>query len=192
VYRDRRGRACAASFCPDHWILVGGIVYCRRHAGVITAIGKAADSPALPQVEDRGPSLVSWVADQISPGVEALLRAAARPGESVKTETELIVVFDSKRRRRWQRSWKLFESTGVTVKVCLQVAEDEDDALIDVRVGSIIVARGIPPWIARRRAGLEVTGQVDAAQRELFSVFFIDHIAEELARDRAADAPLAV
>jgi hypothetical protein len=60
-----------------------------------------------------------------------------------------------------------------------------------VRVGSNIVARGVPPWIARRRAGLGVGGQVDAEQRELFHRFFINHIAEAIAFERSADSTLS-
>jgi hypothetical protein len=187
AYRDRRGKACEAAFCPNHWSMVGGIVYCRRHASTIEAMGLDAEWGALPELENRGPSLVSWVADEISPEVETLLRAAAHEGETVKVETEVAVVFDHKRRRRWERSWKLLEPTGMSLKISLTVKEDEDDALIDVRVGSAVIARGVPPWIARRRAGLGVGGQVDADQRELFHRFFINHIAEAIAYERKDD-----
>jgi hypothetical protein len=191
AYHDRRGRACTVAFCPDHWSEVGGVVYCRRHAGTISAMGADTEIGALPELENRGPSLVSWVADEIGPEVEGLLRRAARGGESVKTESAVKVIFDHKRRRRWERSWKLIEPTGISLKVALTVNEDEDDALIDVRVNSNVIARGVPPWIARRRAGLGVGGQVDKDQRELFHRFFINHIAEEVAAQRTADASLS-
>jgi hypothetical protein len=191
AYSDRRGKACAAAFCPDHWSMVGGVVYCRRHAGTILALGPEVEWGGLPELENRGPSLVSWVADEIGPEVEGLLRSAAHAGETVKVETEVAVVFDHKRRRRWERSWKLIEPTGISLKVSLTIKEDEDDALIDVRVGSTVIARGVPPWIARRRAGLGVGGQVDADQRELFHRFFINHIAEAIAFERSADSTLS-
>ncbi len=143
-YRDRRGNACTMAFCPDHWSEVGGVVYCRRHAGTISAMGSDLEVGALPELENRGPSLVSWVADEIGPDVEELLRAAARSGETVRTNSGVKVVFDHKRRRRWERSWKLIEPTGISVKVALTVNEDEDDALIDVRVNSNVIARGVP------------------------------------------------
>lgn len=191
AYRDRRGRACSMAFCPDHWSMVGGVVYCRRHAGTIIALGARTETAGLPELENRGPSLVSWVADEIGPEVEGLLLAAAHDGETVKAETEVSIIFDHNRRRRWERAWKLIEPTGISIKVSLTVNEDEDDALIDVRVGSNIVARGVPPWIARRRAGLGVGGQVDAEQRELFHRFFINHIAEAIAFERSADSTLS-
>jgi len=190
AYRDRRGRACSMAFCPDHWSMVGGVVYCRRHAGTILALGPGTEVGALPALENRGPSLVSWVADEIGPEVEELLRATAHDGETVKAEHEVSVIFDHKRRRRWERSWKLIEPTGISLKVSLTVKEDADDALIDVRVGSKVIARGVPPWIARRRAGLGAGAQVDADQRELFHRFFIDHIAEAVAKQRSAHSTL--
>jgi hypothetical protein len=187
AYRDRRGRVCAAAFCPDHWSMVGNVVYCRRHAGTIVAMGPGVDVGAMPELDNRGPSLVNHVADEIGPEVEKLLRATARDGETVKSESEVTVIFDHRRRRRWERAWKLIEPTGISLTVSLTVNEDEDDALIDVRVGATVIARGVPPWIARRRAGLGIGGQADADQRELFHRFFINHIAEAIALERAPD-----
>jgi hypothetical protein len=179
------------AFCSDHWGLVGGVVYCRRHAGTIVALGASVEPGALPELENRGPSLVSWVADDLTADVEELLRATARDGETVKTEREVRVIYDHKHRRRWERSWKLIERTGISFKVALTVDEEDDDALVDVRVDSTVIARGVPPWIARRRAGLGVGGQVDKDQRELFHRFFINHIAEGIAERRPRDTTLS-
>jgi hypothetical protein len=191
AYRDRRGRSCSVAFCRQHWSLVGGVVYCRRHAGTIVALGDQTEAAALPELENRGPSLVSWVADDLTADIEELLRATARDGEAVKTEHEVKVIFDHRHRRRWERSWKLIERTGISFKVALTVDEEEDDALVDVRVESTVIARGVPPWIARRRAGLSVVGQVDQDQRELFHRFFINHIAEEIATRRTDTSLIA-
>ncbi len=165
--------------------MVGGVVYCRRHASTITALGAGAGARSLPELENRGASLVDWMADAINDGVVALLKNTARQSETVKTEDVVTVIFDANRRRRWERSWKLIETTGVSLKVSLQVAADADDALVDARVGTFVVARGVPPWVTRRRAGVEVTSQVDAEQRELFRQFFLSHIASEMAQQRA-------
>ncbi|HEY7926958.1 MAG TPA: hypothetical protein VIG86_05995 [Candidatus Dormibacteraeota bacterium] len=188
AYRDRRGQTCTTAFCPDHRSMVGGVVYCRRHASTITALGAGADARSLPELENRGASLVDWMADAISDGVVAMLASTARESETVKTEEEVTVIFDAQRRRRWERSWKLIENTGVSIKVSLQVAADADDALVDARVGTFVVARGVPPWVTRRRAGVEVTSQVDTEQRELFEQFLLTHIAAEMAQQRADEA----
>jgi len=187
AYRDRRGRDCPAAFCSEHWSMVGDVVYCRRHASTIIALGPDVELGAMPALENRGPSLVNHVADEIGPEIVELLRGAARDGETVKADSEVSAIFDHQRRRRWERSWKLIEPTGISLTVSLTVNEDEDDALIDVRVGASVIARGVPPWIARRRAGLAVGGQADTDQRELFHRFFINHIAEAVALERAPD-----
>jgi hypothetical protein len=185
AYRDRRGQRCTAAFCPEHRSMVGGVVYCRRHASTITALGAEAAARSLPELENRGASLVDWVADAISDGIVAMLESTARDSETVKTEEDVIVIFDAHRRRRWERSWKLIETTGVSLKVSLQVAADTDDALVEARVGTYVVARGVPPWVTRRRAKVEVTSQVDAEQRELFRQFFLTHVAGEITQQRA-------
>lgn len=187
AYTDRHGRSCSTAFCPDHWSAVGGVVYCRRHAGTIAALGENAATMALPELNNRAASLVSWIADGIDEDVTRLLGDAARRLETVKREAEVAMVLDVNRRRRWERSWKLIESTGISLKVSLQVSADSDDALIEARVGSYVVARGVPPWIARRRAGVEVSDQVDTEQRELFRSFLVDHIAEEITQQRAEE-----
>jgi hypothetical protein len=141
--------------------------------------------PSWTDLENRGPSLVNFVANKIGPEVEALLRATAHPGETVQSESEVSGMLDHERRRRWERSWKLVEPTGLSLKVSLSVTEGEDEAHIDVRVNSNVVARGVPPWIARRRAGVRVDSQVDADQRELFHRFLINQIAEAVAKQRS-------
>jgi hypothetical protein len=39
AYRDGRGRGCRTVCCPDHGTSTEGKFYCRRHAGVIRAVG---------------------------------------------------------------------------------------------------------------------------------------------------------
>lgn len=187
AYIDRHERQCDAAFCPEHQVMVNGVVYCRRHSSTIAALGERAQTLALPELESRAASLVGWVGDAISDDVAALLAAAARPAETVTTDSEVTVVLDTNRRRRWERGWKLIENTGISLKVSLQVAADEDDALVEARVGAHVVARGVPPWIARRRAGVSASNQVDAEQREMFRRFFVDHIATEIALQRAEE-----
>lgn len=188
AYRDKRGRTCRWTLCPAHWSLVGGVVYCRRHSSTITALGASARGGALPEVDDRGPSLVNFVAESIADRVVALLEGVALPGERVSREPQVTVIYDQNRRRRWERSWKLLDDTGVNIKVSLQVPEDgAGDALVDARVGSGVVARGVPPWITRRRLGQSVAPEVDRDQRELYATFMLDHLSAGVHRQRAID-----
>ena len=185
-YRDRRRRACHVAFCPDHWSMVGEIVYCRRHASTLLALGRGTEVGALPELENRGASLVNAVANQIGPAVEELLRATAGQGETVTSESEVSVIVNHERRRRWERSWKLIEPTGINLKASVTVSEGEDDALVEVRVDSNVLVRVTPPWIARRRAGLRPGGQADADQREIFHRSLVDQIAHAVVEQRSA------
>ena len=62
-YVDRRGHDCRTSWCPDHRLVIDGRVYCRRHAGVVSAlpVGYVGHTAPMPDLETRAPSLVRWV-----------------------------------------------------------------------------------------------------------------------------------
>jgi hypothetical protein len=165
---------------------MGGIVYCRRHFGTIAAIGLNPDPQGMPDLENRAPSLVNWVARDLDGYIRERLREHASPGEQMMAEAGVKVSYDRVRSRRFERSWKLVDHTGVSVQVTLFVTE-EDDATVHVRVGAGVVAEGVPPWIERRRRHLVVSDDVDRAQREMFYGFMREHIATGLAQARAMD-----
>ena len=184
AYRDRRERSCAATICPAHGISLGGRTYCRRHAGTVQAIGELArDQSARPDVDDRAPSLVDWIGRDIDRDIRTLLARAARPGETVIADDAARLAHDFRRNARWERSWRLIESTGPILNVTLHVAQD-DDSLVRVRVGTETVADGVPPWIARRRDGQDVEAAIDISQRRLFYRYLEETISEAVARFR--------
>ena len=191
-YRDRRGRMCQTAFCPDHGATLYGATFCRRHAGTVQAIGElAADPNARPDLDDRTPSLVNWISRDLDQHIRAQLTRAARPGESIVVDEAVRLTRDSKRNLRWERSWRLVESTGLVLKLTIHVSE-EDDAMVRISVGSQMVAQGIPPWIARRRMGEEVDVAIDLAQRKLFYQFLEERIADAVAQFRiGGDRPYA-
>ncbi len=166
AYRDGRGRACRTVCCPDHGTSTAGKFYCRRHAGVIRAVG-AQQTPqgGLPDVDNRAASLVNWIARDLDANVRRLLSGVAKAGESVIADETVHVARDFNRKARWEQSWRLVDHTGVILKVTLQVLE-ENDSLVRVHVGSGVIADGVPPWIARRTEDSDVA--TDAAQRQRF------------------------
>jgi hypothetical protein len=191
AYRDRRERSCTAAICPAHGISVGGRTYCRRHAGTVQAIGELArDQSAHPDVDDRAPSLVDWIGRDIDRDIRTLLARAARPGETVLADDAARLAHDFRRNARWERSWRLIESTGPILNVTLHVAQD-DDSLVRVRVGTETVADGVPPWIARRRDGQDVEAAIDISQRRLFYRYLEETISEAVARFRDRSDRLA-
>lgn len=184
-YRDRRGRMCQAAFCPDHGATLYGVSYCRRHAGTVRAIGElAADPNGRPDLNDRTPSLVNWISRDLDEHIRTLLAGTARDGEQVVADDAVRLSRDSNRNVRWERSWRLVESTGLVLKITVHVSE-ENDALVRINVGSDMVADGIPPWIARRRMGEEVDVAIDVAQRKLFYTYLEERIASAVAEFRA-------
>ncbi len=165
-YRDGRGRACRAVCCPDHGASTGGNFYCRRHAGILRAVGtEATQQGGLPDIDNRAPSLVNWIARDLDANVQRLLSGAAKTGESVITDDTVHVARDFNRKARWEQSWRLVDHTGLILKVTIQVLE-ENDSLVRVHVGSGVIADGIPPWIARRTEDSDVA--TDAEQRQRF------------------------
>ena len=183
-YRDRRGHMCQLSFCPDHGDVIQGVPYCRRHASTVRAIGSLATDPnARPDVNDRTPSLVSWISRELDGHIRAQLEATAREGETVVVDDAVHLSRDHNRNLRWERSWRLVEHTGLVLKISVNVSE-ENDALVRINVGSEMVADGIPPWIARRRMGEDVDVAIDVAQRQLFYKYLQESIANAVAEFR--------
>jgi hypothetical protein len=185
AYRDRRGRKCSAAFCPAHSVAFSGVSYCRRHAGTVQAIGELSKDPnGFPDLNDRAPSLVNWVARDLDESIRRLLGRTARSGESVIVDESVRLAHDPARKARWERSWRIVEHTGLVLKVTVHVSED-DDALVHVRVGTEMVADGVPPWIARRREGQEVEAAIDVSQRQLFYRFLEENISAAVLRFRS-------
>lgn len=187
AYVDRRRRGCDTAWCPDHVSVVHGRPYCRRHAGTVRAMGSAADDPlAMPDVDNRAPSLTNWVAKDLDAFIEQQLLAVARPHEQFVREGDVKIIFDRLRNRRFERSWKLIDHTGLVIQVTLYVTES-DDATVCLKVGAHLIAQGVPPWIERRRRGQQVSAEVDAAERRLFYEFLQGHITQGLQRARSMD-----
>lgn len=163
AYVDRRMRRCNTSWCGDHADRVGTSSYCRRHAGIVRALG--AQLPAgLPEVTNRAASLAAYLGDELDERVVSILgRAAARNSEaSLVNHPVRLVNTPGGRDRRWQRSWNLVDSTGIVSRVAIEVDEN-NDAVVMTSVGSSRIGRGTPPWIGRREG--DVT---DPARRAAF------------------------
>jgi hypothetical protein len=188
-YRDRRGRMCQVSFCPEHGDVIAGVPYCRRHASTVRAIGPLATDPnGRPDLNDRTPSLVNWISKELDTHIRAQLEAAAMEGESVVADDAVHLSRDYNRNLRWERSWRLIENTGLVLKIVISVSE-ENDALVRINVGSEMVADGIPPWIARRRMGEDVDVAIDVAQRQLFYQYMQESIARAVTEFRGSGRP---
>ena len=72
-------RACTSGVATE------GKFYCRRHAGVLRAVGaEVTPQGGLPDIDNRAPSLVSWIARDLdeqsfTAAVRARVAASASP-----------------------------------------------------------------------------------------------------------------
>jgi hypothetical protein len=172
AYVDRRGRLCPTAWCPDHQALVEARPYCRRHARLVTSVmaGEFQMMQALPDLDNRSPSLADYIGDALEPRVLELLWGLCRPGtnDQVASEPLRVVHPIGGGAPRWDRSWKIFDHTGVIVQVTVEVDEGRDPE-VDVKVGRHVVGQGVPPWIERHRQALpSLDPAQDAREREAF------------------------
>jgi hypothetical protein len=191
-YVDGRGHRCRTAWCPEHRLVMDGRVYCRRHAGVVSALpgGHAGHAGPLPDLETRAPSLVSWVAREVDADVRRLLLAAPHhDGVHLVTDPVYQVFVGSDRRRAWERAWKLVDRTGRSLRVALLV-EEGANAEVAVRVNSATVGRLAPPWIVQRLHGPLPPPEVDTQRRNDFNRVMLGMISRGLAREGYA-APAA-
>lgn len=160
---------------------VSGLCYCRRHAGTIRALGSKANNPrALPDVGNRGASLVRWVYRDLDEAIAALLERVATPEEHLLRDSE-VQVASAGSARKWEMSWKLAAAAGVRLRITLLVAE-EDDSVVHVRLNEAVVAKGTPPWIEVRRRGVAITEAEDREQRRTFYDFLVTFLGDAVAR----------
>jgi hypothetical protein len=179
-YVDAKGHSCPTCWCAVHGEVIGGLRYCRRHAGIMSALGSKANNPrALPDIGNRGPSLVHWVYRDLNAAIVRLLEKTATGEEHLLRDSEVVVARDANGARRWEMSWKLASPTAVRIRISLFVEED-DDAVVHVRVGDEVVASGMPPWIQARRQGVKLTDDADIAQRRDFYGFLENFLADSL------------
>ncbi len=171
-YVDRRRRRCPTAWCPDHQVVVAVRAYCRRHCRISAtcADDEFQTAQSLPDLDNRSPSLADYVGAVLEPRVLELLNQLRRPGtgDMVSAEPVHAIHPTAGGARRWDRTWKLYDHTGVHANVSVEVDESCDPE-VWVRVGRNVVAQGVPPWIERRQHGLPpLTGAEDAEARERF------------------------
>jgi hypothetical protein len=181
AYVDSRGRSCPTRWCHRHLHRVGAAGYCRRHASTVAALGgKSADPRALPAVDHRGASLVSWICTEGRPALHQAVVSGLGRGEVAFEDRTVNVVRLEDGRRRWEQGWRIGDSGGVIRRVLLFV-DESDDALVSLEVYGTVVAVAVPPWVTRRRAGQLVSPEVDAEDRAQFYGFLIGAIRQGLA-----------
>ncbi len=187
AYVDRRGRECRTAWCIEHRVTIEGRVYCRRHAGVVSALPSLDSSLAvsLPDLDNRAPSLVGWVSRQIDGDIWRLLlkELTSGSGGQLVADPVTLIFVGIGRRRAWERSWRLDSHVGIAHRVSILV-EELDDTMITVKVGQNTVEQLVPPWIQHRVRGETVAPDEDRREREEFYQRVLDSIERGLGRER--------
>jgi hypothetical protein len=186
VYADRRQHVCGSTWCIRHGAMFNDDAYCRRHAGTVAALSNGFYQLALPDLDNRAPSLVGWMSGELDEPIRAALCASAR-------SEEMTVVADPVRlsgggfspARSWIRAWKLVDHLGVVHQVSIEVAEDSQ-AVVAVRVDNDLIGRSMPPWIERRQIAGAVTHDEDAASRQAFNQALAQSVQAFLSREEIA------
>jgi hypothetical protein len=179
TYRDRRGRSCRLASCTLHGVSFEGHPYCRRHGAAVRAVAAArGDAVSLPDLDDRTPSLINWIANDLDQAFRTLLVGATRAGEDVVADGNVQLTRDIVRQPRWERSWRIVDHTGLVLKICIYAGVGAD-ALVHVRVADDDVFDGIPPWIRQRQHG-EVSMTIDVAQRRAFYDVILASVSQAL------------
>ena len=158
TYVDRRQVKCGTAWCDEHSRIVLGLPYCRRHATVAPSLSNGFFTHMLPDVENRAPSLATWVGGELDTAVRIALTADAPHKDAyVVSGAVRPVRVPGSTMPVWLRSWTLVDSTGVLQHVSIEVDEEDDRAVI-VRVGGEPMGRHQPPWIGRPRNETDRTG----------------------------------
>jgi len=180
AYVDRRSRPCSTAWCHEHAVMIDGAVYCRRHAGVVRAVGTQPDRlQSLPDLENRAPSLVNWMARDVDSDVRNILLRYAQ-GETTIDESPIMATGPPSN-RMWTRHWKVLSHTGFNMRISLTVTEAEDTK-VRASVDGTLVTEAEPPWIARRQAGVPLSPDIDAAERARFHRELLEAVEAHLAR----------
>jgi hypothetical protein len=138
--------------------------YCRRHAGIIEAVGADHAQVPLPDLDNRAPSLANWVGRDLDAAIRTLLETAF-PGQTMNVSG--MVSAGLPRDRSWGRSWKVISPLGIDCSVGVSVRE-ADDRVIHVAYDGKEILAVTPPWIEARPQGEGADVVTDQERRSRF------------------------
>jgi hypothetical protein len=178
TYADRRQHVCGTTWCIRHGAMFHDDAYCRRHAGTVAALSNGFYQLALPDLENRAPSLVGWMSGELDEPIRAALQAAAPDANAtVVADPVRLITAGTALPRCWGRAWKLVDHLGVVHQVSIEVEEDAQD-VVGVRIDNDLIGRSMPPWIESR--------DDDSASRRAFNLALARSVEAFLSREEIA------
>jgi hypothetical protein len=145
----------------------------------------------LPDLNNRAPSLVDWIAREIDADVWRLLlkESASPPADQLVSDPVTLIFVGFERQRAWERAWRLNSHLGFVDRVSIAVAE-HDETTVLVKVGDNIVAQAVPPWIQRRAQGTFAETGEDRRERDAFYRGLLDAMTTGLDHERSLSRDL--
>ncbi|MGC8461789.1 MAG: hypothetical protein ACP5OR_08135 [Candidatus Dormibacteria bacterium] len=113
------------------------------------------------------PSLIHWVAQEISPEVRRGLSGHHLFHDHVAT-TPVEHVREGDGHFRWEKKWNAHHSHGSVTSVVLSMRDDRPTTLI-CTVQNEIVYRSVPPWISVSEGGSRVGADITPELRTAFN-----------------------
>ena len=185
AYTDRRQRVCGTTWCIRHGAMFNDSAYCRRHAGTVAALSNGFYQLALPDLDNRAPSLVGWMSGELDAPIRVALSASAPDADATLVADPVRLTSSGISPRCWARAWKLVDHLGVVHQVSIEVEEDSQ-AVVAVRVDNDLIGRSVPPWIERRQAVSAATPDEDAVARTAFNQALARSVEAFLSREEIA------
>jgi hypothetical protein len=188
-YVDRRARRCETAWCPEHRTVISDGIYCPRHAGIMRALLASSRKGHLPDIDNRAPSLANWIDNDIDAHMRGVVGSLMTPGdgESLIVDPVGYIYGISDKSHRWERSWKLANHTGVTLKAAIDVDESRDN-VVRLRVGQRTINEVMPPWVRHHQKHELVPPGTDDAERTEFYSAICDQLSQALGAERQGQA----
>jgi hypothetical protein len=184
-YVDRRARRCETAWCPEHRSVISDGLYCPRHAGIMKALLASARKGHLPDIDNRAPSLSNWIGNDIDERMRSVVEKLTQPedGEQLIVDPVGYIYGMADKSHRWERSWKIANHTGVTLKAAIDVDESRD-GVVRLRVGQRTINEVVPPWVEHHQKQELIPPERDDAERSAFYSAICDQLTEALTNER--------
>ncbi|MGH7903296.1 MAG: serine/threonine-protein kinase [Candidatus Dormibacteraceae bacterium] len=192
-YRDQTGHSCGTWWCREHVQFVEQTPFCRRHASAMRAlaatVGTIREIKALPPVDDRSLSLAAMVGEDIDKEVTELLRRRYKSQQDISIVADQTIrqAWVNRNELAWERTWAALRSQGYVSKISVRVATAAP-AEVQVLIGSQIVMKAVPDWIARRLEGKPA----DPADRVRFRARIVQAVLDSVDLPTRVPPPKAV
>jgi hypothetical protein len=129
-YIDRRQRPCPTAWCPQHRHVTHGAVFCPAHGGFLVGAQDEFRETVHVDLGNAVPAVLAWVVQEIDDEISsAMLYVAMEWHQALVLDPVHFGLVGVHRVRTWERSWKVCDSLGPTLRVSVVIEEARPDVL---------------------------------------------------------------